>query len=259
VSWIETYTGRAFWPLDPRIEGLSIIDIAQSLANQGRYAGHAAFFYSVAQHCCLLANHVQTNGGSAEDCLEALMHDATEAYIVDVPRPLKAQWREYREWEFELEMLIREWLGLKGHMPSWVHDLDRRILMDERLHLMSRSGNDWGFGDLLPLGVGHIIPWSPEEAEKTFLTLYAAYSLKITGKHWYLNDDWEIPARVYHGAASDDYEVADVMEVDIRGGVARIKLRDSDTGILIRDKEAGSYPMPDYQWHHGRFELVTNG
>lgn len=257
MSYIETYTGRAFWPLDPKIEGLSIIDIAHSLANQGRYAGHAAFFYPVAQHCCLLANYVQTHGGTVTDAFEALMHDATETYLVDVPRPLKRMMPDYMDHEMKLELLIREWLGLKGYPPDWLPELDRRILIDERAHLMSKSGNDWGFGKLEPLGVGPIIPWSPEEAEKTFLTLYAAYSLKITGKHQYLNDEWEIPAKVYHGAASDDYEVADVAEVDIRGGVARIKLRDSDTGILIQDKTNGTFPMPDYEWHHGKFELVA--
>ena len=53
-DWMQTYSGFQFWPLDPRPEEIHVIDIAHSLANQCRYAGHCREFYSVAQHSVLL-------------------------------------------------------------------------------------------------------------------------------------------------------------------------------------------------------------
>lgn len=251
--FIETYTGRAFYPLHPIKEALSIIDIAHALSNQGRYSGHTAFFYPVAQHCCLLAAYVTNHGGSALDALQILMHDSPEAYLIDMPRPVKQHMPEYRTWDNAINSVIRSWMGWDGiPIPHWQDELDSRIIVDERAQLMSKSGNDWGH-KLEPLGIG-IEPWSPEEAERTFLTQYAAYSHAVDGKHWYLNSDWNIPAKVYHEASSDSAEIADVMEVDIRGGVARIRLRDSD-GIMKRDPRAGTFPSPDYEWHHGQFTL----
>src|ERR1035437_8998322 len=64
ATFIETYTGRAFWPLAPTMDALSIIDIAHALRNQCRYSGHVQYFYSVAQHCCLLATWLANHGGS---------------------------------------------------------------------------------------------------------------------------------------------------------------------------------------------------
>src|ERR1035437_402751 len=96
ATFIETYTGRAFWPLEPTMDALSVIDIAHALSNQCRYSGHVQFFYSVAQHCCLLAGWLADHGGSALDCLQILMHDAPEAYLVDIPRPVKQYMPQYR-------------------------------------------------------------------------------------------------------------------------------------------------------------------
>lgn len=252
AAFIETYTGRAFYPLAPQPEALSIIDIAHALSNQGRYSGHTAFFYSVAQHCCLLATWLGRRGGSALDCLQILMHDSPEAYLVDVPRPVKQHMPEYRVWDHKLNDVIRSWMGWDGiPIPAFQDELDSRVIVDERTQLMSRSGNDWGH-KLEPLGIT-IEPWSPEEAEKAFLMQYAAYTHALDGRHWYLNTEWGIGAKVFHDTASDDSEIADVMEVDIRGGVARVKLRDS-AGILVRDRDAGM-PRPDYEWHHGQFIL----
>jgi hypothetical protein len=253
AQFIETYTGRAFYPLDPKPEALSIIDIAHALSNQGRYSGHTAFFYPVAQHSSLLAQWVVNRGGSALDALQILMHDAPEAYLVDVPRPVKQHMPEYRVWDHGINGVIRQWMGWGDlPIPSFQDELDSRIIVDERDQLMSRSGNDWGH-KLEPLGI-KIEPWTPEEAERTFLTQYAAYSHAVDRKHWYINEGWNIGAKVYHGTSSDHPEIADVMEVDVRGGVARIRLRDSD-GFIMRDPDAGRYPRPDYEWHHGQFTL----
>src|ERR1017187_1510053 len=174
VDFIETYTGRAFYPLALNIEGLTILDIAHALSNQCRYSGHVRFFFPTAQHCCLLAEWLVNRGGSALDALQILMHDAPEAYLVDVPRPIKQFMPQYRIWDFKINNVIREWMGGKFlPIPPFQDELDSRVIVDERAALFSASGLDWGH-KLEPLGV-RIEPWSPEHAEKQFLLQYAAY------------------------------------------------------------------------------------
>jgi hypothetical protein len=252
ATFIETYTGRAFWPLNPKVEGLSIIDIAHALSNQCRYSGHVAFFYSVAQHCSLLAEWLAKRGGSPLDCLQILMHDAPEAYLVDVPRPVKQYMPEYRVWDHAVDAVIRKWMCWDFPRPSFQDEFDSRIIVDERRQLMSQSLNDWGH-KLEPMGIV-IEPWTPEEAEQTFLTQYAAYSHAYYGFHNYINHDWGIPVKVMFETSSDmpSREALDVSEVDVRGGVARIKVRGAD-GTFQRDRTKGNFPTPDFEWHHGKF------
>lgn len=83
-DWIQTYTGRQFWPLDPKPEEVCIEDIAHALSQQCRYAGHTIRFYSVAQHSVEIALRVPRAAA-----LWGLLHDAAEAYLVDLPRPVK--------------------------------------------------------------------------------------------------------------------------------------------------------------------------
>jgi hypothetical protein len=255
ATFIETYTGRAFWPLNPTPDAISVIDIAHALSNQCRYSGHVAFFYSVAQHCCLLASYLANRGGSALDCLQILMHDAPEAYLVDIPRPVKQYMPEYRVWDHAINDVIREWMGWKGMpLPSFQDEFDSRIIVDERAALMSRSHNDWGH-KLEPMGI-IIEPWTPEEAERRFLEIYAALTLEVYGFHNYLNDEWGIPSRTVHRTHSDEPDrVVDVYEVDVRGGVARIKIKSE--GTYERDTSQGAFPMPDFEWHHGKFEVIS--
>lgn len=184
ATFIETFTGRAFWPLMPTKEALSVIDIAHALSNQCRYTGHVRWFYSVAQHCCLLARWLEDHGGSPLDCLQILMHDAPEAYLVDIARPVKQYMPEYRVWDHAINDVIREWMGWdKFPMPEIQDQLDSRVIVDERAQLMSDSGNDWGH-DLKPVGI-HIAEWSPLEAEVEFLRLYEKYSRAIWGRRMY--------------------------------------------------------------------------
>jgi hypothetical protein len=254
ATFIETYTGRAFWPLKPTPDALSVIDIAHALSNQCRYSGHVQFFYSVAQHCCLLADWLANHGGSPLDCLQILMHDAPEAYLVDVPRPVKQYMPQYRVWDHEINDVIREWMGWKDLPMLPIQDeLDSRIIVDERAALMSRSGLDWGH-HLEPVGV-EIVPWSPEEAEKNFLMQYAAYSKEVYGRYQYLNYTWGKLPKI---TSSDDANVLDVMEVDVRGKVARVILRDGE-GIQVRDTTGGVFPRPKWKWVHGDFTFTERG
>lgn len=83
-KWIQTYTGRRFWPLDPRPEDVCIEDIAHALALKTRYTGHTRIPYSVAEHCVRCSRIV-----SPAFALPALLHDAAEAYLPDLAAPIK--------------------------------------------------------------------------------------------------------------------------------------------------------------------------
>src|SRR5687767_13374438 len=83
-DWICTYQGIQFWPLDPKPEDVSIIDIAHALSNVCRFGGHSRWFYSVSQHSYYVSLYTRP-----ENALYALLHDAPESYIGDCVRPLK--------------------------------------------------------------------------------------------------------------------------------------------------------------------------
>lgn len=165
-DWLQCYTGGKFYPLDPRGQDLRIADIAHSLSMQCRYAGHCIRFYSVAEHSVLLARHV-----APEHRLWALLHDASEAYLVDVPRPIKGDLVGYKDIERKLMSVIAFNFGLRGEMPAEVHDDDVRICVDEKAQNMA-PGQMWGIDGLEPLGI-KLQFWSPAEAEAAFLDLFA--------------------------------------------------------------------------------------
>lgn len=88
-EYIRTFTGRQFWPLDPRADEVEIKDIAHALSNMCRFNGHTKRFYSVAEHCVRVADLFRVEGKFGYPGLLALLHDAAEAYLVDLPRPVK--------------------------------------------------------------------------------------------------------------------------------------------------------------------------
>lgn len=99
-GWIITSTGRKFWPVQPRAEDVLIDDIAHALAQCARYAGHAPMFYSVAEHSIYVSRWVLECGLVIPRLrLFALLHDAAEAYLGDMTRPLKRRMPQYREVE----------------------------------------------------------------------------------------------------------------------------------------------------------------
>lgn len=166
-DWIQTFTGRQFFPLDPRPNEICIEDIAHALSLQCRYGGHTRRFYSVAEHCCILANYAPPHL-----MLTALMHDAAEAYLVDVPRPIKKSLAIYYDLERDIERAVANRFGLAWPWHHEVMELDTRICTDERLALMATPPIKWS-GEKPALGVT-IEGLAPEAAEEWFLYLYRA-------------------------------------------------------------------------------------
>lgn len=161
-DWMQTFTGARFYPLDPRPDEIAAADIAHALSLLCRYGGHVDRFYSVAEHCVLMSEAVPR-----QHALAALLHDATEAYVCDVPRPLKRQLHGYREIEDRVWYAIAVRYGIDLVLPAEVTDADNRILLTERAELMRATRHPWGIDDLEPLPV-IVTGWSPAEAERRY-------------------------------------------------------------------------------------------
>ena len=103
MSWIQTYTGRKFFPLTDEPGEIDLRDIAHSLALQCRFNGHCRQFYSVAEHS-VRVSHILPD----EEAAWGLLHDAAEAYVSDLPRPLKLTVPDFRAAEDRLLRQIAE-------------------------------------------------------------------------------------------------------------------------------------------------------
>lgn len=184
LDWIQTYTGRAFWPLDPRPGDVCIEDIAHALSNLCRYTGHCKEFYSVAQHSVLVSEYIEQVGPSVKEMphlhLWALLHDASEAYLHDLPRPLKHApgfGDLYRKYETALMRVICQHFGLDPKEPGEVREADTVLLMTEVRDLLGEKPMPWkdpvnGAGFTAQPMDRHIFPWIPSVAEKIFLSRF---------------------------------------------------------------------------------------
>ena len=128
---IRTFTGKLVYPMDLKVGDICIEDIAHGLSRICRFAGHCAGFMSVAEHSVAVARIVMTTDPG--HALEALMHDASEAYLGDMPRPIKhlPEMAPYREAEERAERSIAEKYGLVFPWPQSVKDADRQRLFIE--------------------------------------------------------------------------------------------------------------------------------
>lgn len=111
-DYILTYTKTKFYPLEPIMEDIHIRDIAHSLSQMARANGHFKHYYSVAQHavnCCLEAKE---RGYSESVQLGCLLHDASEAYLADITRPVKKYLTAYLTFEEKLQRAIFERFGI---------------------------------------------------------------------------------------------------------------------------------------------------
>lgn len=170
-DWCQTFTGRKFWPLDPRADEITIEDVAHGLAMTCRYGGHSRRFYSVAEHCVLVSFHVP-----AQFALHGLLHDSAEAYIGDMIRPLKhqPQMQEFRNAEAAIELAVAEAFALDWTVAACtaVKEIDDRILVDEIGALMADPPAYWErHAAVEPVGA-QIVGWGPGVAEVAFLERY---------------------------------------------------------------------------------------
>lgn len=193
-SYIWTARGERFWPLDPRPEDILIEDIARGLATGCRYSGQIGIgtgyvFYSVAEHSVIVSIYAEKRArelglGAAIArtwALEGLLHDASEAYIGDVSRPVKYSqvMRGYRAVERRLEAVIAERFDLRptAQCKREIKSIDKRILVDEIDAFMILPDGDSIEREVekhgQPLGAT-ITGLPPAHAEYIFLQRYRA-------------------------------------------------------------------------------------
>lgn len=162
MSWLLTWSGKRLDILDPQPESIHLLDIAHGLANECRFAGQCRAYYSVAQHS-VTASHLVRRGLA----LEALLHDAAEAYIKDIPTPLKALLPDYQRIEERLDRVIRQRFGLpEKHAPE-IEEVDLQLLATERRDLMPNDG-EWPWLEGVKPLEQRIFAHSAERAKASF-------------------------------------------------------------------------------------------
>ncbi len=172
--YLQTVSGRWVNPFDPDPAQLDAGDIARALANQCRFGGHSRAFYSVAQHSVIVSRLVEEGGGDAEDVFAALMHDAAEAYLGDMPHPLKHRsplGAAFKDAEDHLEHALRERFSIKPDVPE-IKRADRALLATERRAFSSEAWHWPELEGVEPLDMD-LQAWPPDEAERVFAARYA--------------------------------------------------------------------------------------
>jgi len=167
--WMQTFTGVQYYPYDPRPEDFNLEDIAHALSMLCRFNGHSDFFYSVAQHSTVMSTKV-----SKENRLWALFHDAAEAYLGDLIRPVKrgsALGIEFSALEDHTLSMIAERFDLPWPIPDEIHEADNRMLATEARDVLGGQVRDWNLGGAEPY-TKVLVEWTPQMAKTLFLHQY---------------------------------------------------------------------------------------
>lgn len=182
MTWIQTRTGAVFDFEDMGSSPVRPDDVAWSIAHQCRFNGHTRVFYSVAEHSIEMLRLAQKHGyaerhGPALE-LAILVHDAHEAYVGDVPRPIKGMLgKAWADFESACERCVRDRLGageIDDAVWELVSRLDKSMLRIEASELMHWPDRAWVFGPQLPITGGVIGAGSdaPEKVARQWLRAY---------------------------------------------------------------------------------------
>lgn len=146
MSWMQTYGGQQFWVFNPREEQVDPRDIAHALSNICRFNGHCDEFYSVAQHSLHVSRMLEADGHDADVQLWGLLHDAAEAYIGDMIRPIKHSQHmiAYCAMEQRIMAVITARFGLPSERPGVVGVADNKALATEARDLLKPPPAPWG-------------------------------------------------------------------------------------------------------------------
>lgn len=168
-QWIETFTGKKYFFGNPTDDQIDIEDIAVALSNKCRFSGHTDFF-SVAEHSLSVAARLPPNLR-----LAGLLHDAAEAYLGDIPSPLKAVLPDYRSLEKINEAAINKKFNIVDADWSLVKEADTKALFTEAHFLIPSGGKSWS----LFYGKNFVVEYdyrplclAPPQAYKIFMKTY---------------------------------------------------------------------------------------
>lgn len=140
-NWVETRSGKRVSVQNPQPDQFDIKDIAYALSNTCRFNGHCAGFYSVAEHSVAVALRLPRNLR-----LAGLLHDATEAYLGDIPSPIKQFLPDYKVIEERFETALEKAFGLDDFPDrAAVKEADIDALFTEAHFLIPSQGKDWAY------------------------------------------------------------------------------------------------------------------
>lgn len=171
TPFIETRSGLRFCPLEPNVADINIDDIAHALSHQCRFSGHTRVHYSVAEHSVRVSELLEKRGYPRIVQLWGLLHDASEAYLVDLPQPLKADavlGPAYRAAEERLMVAVCHRFGLPLTEPPAVREADLVLLATEARDLMPFKPEHWSKLTHSPLETT-IVPWNPSTSRRNLI------------------------------------------------------------------------------------------
>lgn len=187
-SYITTYTGKQFDPMNPDPEHILIEDIAHALSLICRGNGHVKTFWSVGQHCICCAKEAWARGLSNRMALACLLHDASECYMSDIPRPFKKELPEYQKREDALlEIIYTKFLGspLNEEEQRQLKEIDDAMLWYDLENLL----DEMQFGEIPELHIDLDYAFRPfQDVEKEYLDLFYLYSGEEQPKPVFLED-----------------------------------------------------------------------
>jgi len=180
MGYILTATGRTFDYERVNEFLYSIEDIAHSLAKQCRFVGHTKRFYSVAEHSRLVATILKARGATPPVQLFGLLHDLSEAYIGDMPTPLKQMFPLYKELETKIlaaaipQLAGRGLMGGEAEIVKWADGVALAMEVDKLMPKEGRTANWIGAVNSAAIEYGLCWPDLPrsESEEKLFSEHY---------------------------------------------------------------------------------------
>lgn len=175
---IRLRSGKYLDLANPKPDQMTFADIAGALSKICRFGGQCDRFYSVAEHCYHCAMQAKNDGRDLEDQKACLLHDAAEAFIGDVVKPLKIMLPDYSE----VEMLMEDCIANKFDIQSPIHivrEIDHAMLIAERRRMFSRDEVIWSGEETVRSLSIEFKCWSPSEAEQMFVLRATAIGINV--------------------------------------------------------------------------------
>lgn len=166
MGWIQSKSGRKVSFTAPATSMFEIEDIAHSLSMMCRFNGHGLRYYSVAEHSVHVSHEINPSLS-----LVGLLHDAAEAYIGDVPAPLKRHLPDYQKYETAMEAEIAKFFSISADefRCDELKRADIQLLADEKAVLMVGEPEPWPIAAPPPKNPSRIKAWDQQRAKRKFL------------------------------------------------------------------------------------------
>lgn len=171
-AWLQTYTGGRVSVMNPQPDQINIYDIGVALSKQCRFNGHCSKFYSVAEHC-VRGSWLAEDWYGKEVAKEFFLHDATEAYMGDMIRPVKRMIPQFEQMEQVFWKAISSKFGVPYIHSEEVHYLDNVMVTWEKRDLLPHAEEWPNLPDISNLGLARLDPHTDtNQIEEIFLTQF---------------------------------------------------------------------------------------